>query len=65
MDYAGRITVDDAGGSRFQIHEFRGRRFLVRIRRFVLDTGERVKRIDFENYEVASTGERLVRIDGR
>lgn len=64
MEYAGRITVEDASGSRFQIHEFRGRRFLSRIRRFVLDTGQRVKRIDFENYEVAVTGEKLVRIDG-
>jgi len=63
MEYAGRITVEDVQGKRFQVHEFRGRRFLKRVRKFVLESGEAVRKIDFDNYEVGN-GRRLVRIDG-
>jgi len=63
MDYAGRITVEDAKDRCFQIHEYRGRRFLGQTRRFVLDNGERVKRVNFDNYFVARTGDKLLRID--
>jgi hypothetical protein len=63
MHYAGRLTVEDANGARFQIHEYRGRRLFRQIRRFVLQTGEPVRRLDFDNYEVARTGKKLVRID--
>jgi hypothetical protein len=33
------------------------------VRRFVLETGELVKRLDFDTYQVTRTGEKLVRID--
>lgn len=62
MDYAGRVIVEDASGTRFQIHEYRGRRLFAQVRQFVLDTGERVKRVDSDHYEVPTTGKRLVRV---
>ncbi len=62
MDYAGRVIVEDASGARFQIHEYRGRRLFAQVRQFVLDTGEPVKRVDSDHYEVATTGQRLVRV---
>ena len=61
MTYAGRITVEDASGARFQLHEFRGV-FLFGKRRFVLESGERVKRIDFDTYRNKSTGAVLTRV---
>jgi hypothetical protein len=63
LEYAGRITVEDASGARFQVHEFRGRRFFWRARRFVLETGELVKRVDFDHYVIGPTGEVLLRIE--
>jgi hypothetical protein len=59
MNYAGSMVVEDEGGTRLQLHEYRGRRFFRRVRNFVLDTGEPVERIDCEIYAVAKTGERL------
>ena len=64
MEYAGRITVEDANGTRLQIHEFRGRRLFKDVRQFVLENGAPVKRVDFDHYVVAPTGEVLVRIEG-
>ena len=63
LEYAGSLIVEDASGCRFQLYEFRGRRFLRPVRRFELDTGEAVQRVDFDNYVVAKTGETLVRVE--
>lgn len=60
--YAGTLLVEDASGCRFQIYEYHGRHFFSRERKFVLDTGELVQRVDFDNYVVANTGETLVRV---
>ena len=62
MEYAGRITVEDAMGKRLQLHEFRARRFSKLVRRYVCETGERVRRLDIDNYVDVSTRQRLVRI---
>jgi len=62
VQYAGRITVEDPRGRRLQVNEYRGRRFFKHIRRFVLETGEPVKRITFDHYQVESTGEPLARV---
>jgi hypothetical protein len=56
-------VVEDASGARFQLYEFRGSRFFLRVRRFVLDTGEPVRRVDFDNYVISATGEPLVRVE--
>ena len=64
MEYAGRLTVQNSKGRLFQLHEYRGRRLfaLKDSRRFVLETGEAVERLDLDNYVIRNTGEPLVRI---
>lgn len=64
MRYEGRIIVEDADGCRFEIHEYRSRWSFWPARRFVLETGEPVNRINFDNYVIATTGEALVRVVG-
>ena len=61
--YSGRILVQDAEGSRFYVHEYRGRRTFLRVRRYMLDTGEPVRRIDSETFVITTTGERLTRVE--
>jgi hypothetical protein len=63
VEYAATHVVEDASGARFQLYEFRGSRFFMRIRKFELDTGEPVERIDFDNYVISGTGEPLVRVE--
>jgi len=61
--YSGRILVEDASGARFYVHEYRGRRTLVRTRRYMLDTGESVRREGERTFVIEKTGEKLVRVD--
>lgn len=61
--YSGRILVEDASGTRFYVHEYRGRRTLVRTRRYMLDTGESVRRVDDRKFVIEKTGETLARVD--
>jgi len=61
--YSGRILVEDASGARFYVHEYRGRRTLLRTRRYMLDTGESVRRVDDNTFVIERTGETLVRLD--
>jgi hypothetical protein len=61
--YSGRILVEDASGARFYVHEYRGRRTFLRVRRFMLDTGEQVRRVDARSFVIAATGERLTRVE--
>ena len=61
--YSGRILVEDADGSRFYVHEYSGRRTFLRVRRYMLETGEEVRRLDARTFEIARTGERLTRVD--
>jgi hypothetical protein len=62
VEYAATYVVEDTRGDRFQMYEFRGTRFFRRVRIFELETGAPVKRVDFDTYEVGTTGERLVRV---
>ena len=59
--YSGRVLVEDASGARFYVHEYRGRRTLMPSRRYVLDTGEPVRRVDRHSFVIVATGERLTR----
>jgi hypothetical protein len=61
--YSGRILVEDGSGARFYVHEYRGRRTFLRVRRYMLDTGEQVNRVDRNTFAIVSTGERLTRVD--
>ena len=60
--YSGRILVEDASGARFYVHEYRGRRTLLPVRRYMLDTGEEVRRTDRLTFVIVGTGERLMRV---
>jgi hypothetical protein len=60
--YKGRILVEDASGARFYVHEYRGRRTLIPVKRHILDTGEHVRRVDRRTFEIMQTGELLVRV---
>ena len=61
--YSGCILIEDASGSRFRVFEYRTRRMFLPVRRYVLDTGEPVRRIDRKTFEILGTGERLVRVE--
>jgi hypothetical protein len=61
-NYKGRILVEDSSGARFYVHEYRGRRTFLRMKRYVLDTGEAVHVIDADTFEISTTGERLRRV---
>jgi hypothetical protein len=61
--YSGRILVEDASGARFFVHEYRGRRTLFQTRRYMLDTGEPVRRVDARSFIIEKTGETLVRVE--
>ena len=58
--YVGRIEVEDASGCRFELHEYAGRRGLRAFRRYALDTGEPVRRVDENAFVISRTGEALV-----
>jgi hypothetical protein len=63
-NYAGHILVEDASGARFHVHEYRGRRSLLPVKRYMLDTGEPVRMIDRHTFEIVTTRERLERVQG-
>jgi hypothetical protein len=56
-----KIEVEDRHGDQFTLYEFQDRRFLKKVRRMKLETGELVDLIGDELVVVA-TGERLARI---
>ena len=61
--YSGHILVEDASGARFYVHQYRGRRTLFRTTRYMLDTGEAVRRVDDRHFVIEKTGEMLERVD--
>ncbi len=63
MSYVRSIPVRDAKGDELTIHEFQDRRFLMKVRRLRLDTGEVVHPVE-DAFVIAATGERLVRMPG-
>jgi len=61
VSYVRSIPVRDANGDEFIVYEFQDRRFLRKVRRLKLCTGESVAQ-DGEALIIAETGEKLVRI---
>jgi hypothetical protein len=61
--YTGRILVEDAEGVQHFVHEYRGRRTFLPVKRYMLDTGEEVRRLDDTSFVIVTTGERLTRVD--
>jgi hypothetical protein len=62
MSYVGSILVEDASGCRFHLYEYQERRFLLKNRRYVLDSGERTEVVDRHTFRIVRTGETLVRV---
>jgi hypothetical protein len=62
VSYVRSIRVLDANGYEFILHEFHDRRFLRKVRRMKLDTGELVDHVDDDTFVIVGTGERLTRI---
>jgi len=60
--YKDSFLVEDASGARFSLHRFVCWRFLSRLTRYELDTGELADRIDDQVFAIAGTGEPLTRI---
>jgi hypothetical protein len=58
--YSGCIPVLDDTDAQFYVHEYRRGRLFRRTRRYMLDTGEAVRRIDERRFEIMRTGELLV-----
>lgn len=61
MSYVRSIPVRDARGEELTIHEYHDRRFLKKVRRLNLDTGELVHAVD-DAFVIVATGEMLVRM---
>jgi hypothetical protein len=62
VSYVRSIPVVDASGAEVTVYEFHDRRFLKRVRRMKLCTGELVEERDGE-FVIVATGERLVPAD--
>lgn len=60
MGFVRTIPVKDANGDEFTVYEFQDRRFLRKVCRMKLCTGEIVERLGDELI-IAGTGERLER----
>jgi len=56
------IPVQDRNGDQLTVYEFQDRRFLKKVRRMKLCTGETVRQMDGNLY-VLGTGERLTLAD--
>lgn len=55
------IAVRDPGGTDLTVYEFHDRRFLRKVRRLKLCTGEAVDYADNNAFVVTATGEMLIR----
>jgi hypothetical protein len=56
------IPIRDRNGDQLTVYEFHDGRFLRKVRRLKLCTGELVVRIDENTFAVSRTGEKLSRI---
>jgi hypothetical protein len=62
VSYVRSIPVIDALGVEIIVYEFQDRRFLRKVRRMKLDTGELVERVCDQTFQVIGTGEKLTRV---
>lgn len=62
MSYVRSIPVAAANGDRLTVYEFRDRRFLTKVRRYKLCTGEAVTPAEADTFTVLGTGEELLRV---
>lgn len=58
------IPVRDANGDELTLYEFQDARYLTRVRKLKLCTGELAETVDKNTFQVIATGELLSRIHG-
>jgi hypothetical protein len=56
------IPVRDANGDELTLYEFQDWRYLSKVRRLKLCTGELVESVDEATFKIVGSGERLTRI---
>ena len=56
------IPVRDANGDTLTLYEFQDWRYLSKVRRLKLCTGELVESVDEATFKIVSSGEQLTRI---
>ena len=61
VGYVRSIPVVDANGEDLTVYEFQIRRFLTKVRRLKLCTGELVDLLDDDTFKIVRTGEKLTR----
>ena len=57
------IPVRDANGDTLTLYEFQDWRYMSKVRRLKLCTGELVERVDDATFQIVSSGERLTRAE--
>ncbi|MEO8453979.1 MAG: hypothetical protein ABI454_02370 [Sphingomicrobium sp.] len=62
MRFLRSIPVRDANGDELTIYEFHEWRFLRKVRRMTLCSGEPVEALDADIFVLVNTGEKLTRI---
>ena len=62
VSFVNSIPVVDAKGDELTVYEFHDRRFIRKVRRLKLCTGEMVDYADGNSFIVTATGERLTRL---
>ena len=65
MSFVRSIAVSDENGDQLTVYEFQDRRFMRKVRRMKLCTGELVQQVDESTFSIVGTGEMLSRIAGR
>jgi hypothetical protein len=63
MSYVQSIPVVDGNGAGLTVYEFRDRRFLTKVRRYKLCSGEAVEPAEADTFRVIGSGEELLRMD--
>lgn len=64
MSLVNSIPVRDANGDQLTVYEFQDRRFIRKVRRLKLCTGETVEYVDEHTFVLPGTGERFARVPG-
>jgi hypothetical protein len=59
MAFVRVIPVEDSNGDRIALYEFQDRRFITKVRRLKLETGECVEPVCERTFIVPATGEKL------
>lgn len=63
MGFVRVMAVEDGNGDRIALYEFQDRRFIRKVRKLKLETGEIVQPVCEKTFVVPATGERLTLVE--